>query len=94
MAEAAGGSRAQVKSELQAKADQYWANYDTYDTVFEQADRNYIAKQTWDENGIAVTMIKFTATDVTPEMMERWRADPTAVQVACNAKLARTALPD
>ena len=27
-------------------------------------------------------------------MMDRWRADPTAVQIACNAKLSREELPD
>ena len=62
--------------------------------MFEDAAKNYIAKQTWDENGIAVTMIKFQADGVTVEMMERWRADPTAIQLATNPKLSREALPD
>ena len=39
-------------------------------------------------------MIKYQADDVTVEMMERWRADPTAVQLACNPKLSREELPD
>ena len=91
---AQAGTRGQIKAELDAKAAAYWANYDSYDTVFEDAAKNYVAKQTWDENGIAVTMIKYQADDVTVEMMDRWRADPTAVQVACNAKLSREELPD
>ena len=57
MAEA--GTRGQIKAELEAKAASYWGNYDSYDTVFEDAAKNYVAKQTWDENGIAVTMIKY-----------------------------------
>ena len=90
----ADSSRDQIKASLNEKADAYWANYDTYDTVFEDAEKNYVAKQTWDENGIAVTMIKYSATDVTPEMMEKWRADPIATQMACNPNLSREELPD
>ena len=72
-------SRDQIETELRQKAEVYWSQYDTLETVFEDVSKNYIAKQTWDENGLAVTMIKYKAVDVTVEMMEVWRADPTVV---------------
>ena len=72
-------SRDQIETELRQKAEVYWSQYDKLETVFEAVSKNYIAKQTCDENGLAVTMIKYKAVDVTVEMMEVWRADPTVV---------------
>ena len=39
-------------------------------------------------------MVKYRAEEMTLEHMQRWRADPTAVQCAINPKQSREALPD
>ena len=60
MVEAAASSgRAQIKQELLASANNYLNTFESYNVAFEDASRNYIARQTFDENGLAVTIIKF-----------------------------------
>ena len=87
-------SREQLHQALIAKADGFWATYDSCDVTFEEKDKNYEARQTFDESGLAVTMIKYRAEGLTEDDMKRWQADPTAVQMACNPRITREALPD
>ena len=95
MVEAASENRrAQLQQELMAKADQLWAAFETYDVVLEDASKNYIARQTVGQEGIACTMIKYRCDGLTLEQWEQWRQDPTLVSTQLNNKLQRELLPD
>lgn len=87
MVEASSG-RAQIKQELLASAATYLANFEQYAVAFEDTSRNYIARQTFDENGLAVTIIKFRCDGFTEEHWQRWKADPIAVQSDMNERLS------
>ena len=88
------GRRAQIKEELMTMTDQLWANFETYDTVLEDASKNYIAKQTIGEGGNIVNLIKYRADGLTEEQWSQWTASPTIVAAALNPKLTRIELPD
>ena len=75
----ATGRREQIKAELLAEAEQLLAGFDTYDTVEEDASKNYIAKQFVGQDGNNMTLIKYRADGLTEEQLEQWRQDPTAV---------------
>ena len=62
--------------------------------MFEDASRKYIARQTYDDNGAAITIIKFRCDGFTEEHWNQWKADPIAVQLAMNDRLQSTRLPD
>ena len=94
MVEAAPSGRAQIQQELLAKADALFATWDTAPTVFEDASRNYVAKQVIQSNNQGVTLIKYRADGLTLEEWERWRQDPTAIGCAVNPKVTRTVLPE
>jgi len=38
-------TRDQTKQSLLAKAEEMFANFDTYDTVIDEPEKNYLAKQ-------------------------------------------------
>ena len=67
---AAGQTREQIKQELMAKADRLMADFDSYETVMEDASKNYIAKQTMSEEGQAITLVKYRADGLTEEQWE------------------------
>lgn len=62
--------------------------------MFEDATRKYIARQTYDDSGAAITIIKFNCDGFTQEHWNRWKADPIAVQLAMNDRMMATRLPD
>ena len=43
----ADNHRETVKASVLAKAEEYLANFDSYDMVLEDAEKGFIAKQTW-----------------------------------------------
>merc|ERR1712113_276671 len=90
----AAGRREQIKAELLAQAEQLLAGFDTYDTVEEDASKNYIAKQFVGQDGNNITLIRYRADGLTEEQLEQWRQDPTAVQAAMNSKMTRVILPE
>ena len=79
MVEAAPKTRDQIKSDLLAQADNYFATFEDHKVVMEDTARNYVARQTFDESGNVVTIIKFRCDGFTEEHFQRWRADPIAV---------------
>mmetsp|Transcript_13213 Transcript_13213/g.16792 ORF Transcript_13213/g.16792 Transcript_13213/m.16792 type:complete len:217 (-) Transcript_13213:107-757(-) len=88
------GHRAQIKQQLLAKADEYFAGFETHTTVLEDAARNYVSKQTFNEEGLAVTMSKMRAEGLTMEHLQPWLDDPTSVMEALNNRLTREQLPE
>ena len=51
-----------------------------------------MARQTFDESGVAVTIIKYRCDGFTEEHWNRWKADSVGVQVAMNDRLSSTKL--
>ena len=90
----AAGRREQIKAELLAQAEQLMAGFDTYDTVEEDASKNYVAKQLTSQDGNNITLIKYRADGLTEEQLEQLTRDPTAVSAAMNSKLTRVVLPE
>ena len=60
----------------------------------EDASKNYIAKQTINESGIAVTIAKYDAMDVTLETMQRFLDNPFELAPIMNNKMSFEMLPD
>ena len=83
------GHRAQIKASLLAKADEYFANFDSYDTVLEDAEKQYLSKQTFNDDGLAITMTKFRAMGLTLEHLQPWLDDPTSLMLVMNNRLER-----
>ena len=90
----AAGRREQIKAELLAQAEQLMAGFDTYDTVEEDASKNYVAKQLAGQDGNNITLIKYRADGLTEEQLEQWTRDPSAVSAAMDSKLTRVVLPE
>jgi len=49
------------------------AGFETYDTVEEDASKNYIAKSLMGQDGNNIIMTKYRADGVTEEQLEQWR---------------------
>ena len=62
-----------------AKANGYLNTFERYKVAFEDASRNYVARQAFEESGMAVTIIKYRCDGFTEEHWQRWRGDPIAV---------------
>ena len=77
-----------------AKADEYFAGFDNHDIVLEDESCNYIARQTFDEDGLAVTISKMRADGLKLEHLRPWLDDPTAIQMVLNDRLTREQMPD
>ena len=87
-------SRDQIKQSLLAKADEMFAAWDTHDTVKDEPDKKYIAKQTFADDGNAITMVKWQCDGLTLEDLKQWEDDPTSIMCATNDRCTREALPD
>ena len=90
----AGQTREQIQESLIAKAEGYFADFDTHNTVVEDAAKNYIAKQTINESGVAVTLAKWDAMGVTKETMQRFIDNPFELAPIMNNKMSFEMLPD
>ena len=90
----AANSRDQIKQGLFTKADELFATFDTHNTVFEDASKNYVAKQTVEDGGNALTMVKWTCAGLTIEQLQPFLDDPVVVGGRINDKLTVTALPE
>lgn len=55
----AAPSRDQIKEQLLSKAQNYFDTFEQYKVVFEDTERNYVARQAIDDNNMAVTIVKF-----------------------------------
>ena len=77
-----------------ARAEELFAAFDTYPTVLEDAAKSFIAKQTFTEEGLAVTMSKLRADGLTVEQLQPWLSDPSNLLVTLNSRMERTPLPD
>ena len=62
--------------------------------MLQDTARNYEARQSFDDSGVAVTIIKFRCDGFTEEHFARWKADPIAVQLAMNEKMEAERLDD
>ena len=94
MVDSSENHRAKVKAALLAKADELFANFDSYPTVLDEPEKNYIAKQAFSDNGNAMTLVKWRCQGLTMEHLQPWIDDPTATQIVLNNRMERHALPD
>lgn len=62
--------------------------------IFEDPARNYVARQTFDDNGAAITIVKFRCDGFTEEHWNSWKHDPIQVQLAMNDRLMATRLAE
>lgn len=62
-------SREQIKNSLIARADEFLAGYDTHETVLEEPESSFIAKQTFGDDGIATTMVKWRCDGLTLQQL-------------------------
>ena len=70
------------------------AGWNDAETVIMTLADKYMAKVAQSPEGIPITLIKWRCEGLTEEQWETWRADPTVVAAAINAKLTRIELPD
>ena len=54
------------------QADQLLAGFDSYNTVEEDASKNYIAKSLVGQDGNNITVTKYRADGLTEEQLEQW----------------------
>ena len=84
MVEAERIDREQIKQSLLAKQEEFWANFDTYPTVGEDESKKFIAKQTIEEEGLAITMSKYRADGLTMDQLQPLIDDPLSIGVIIN----------
>ena len=70
-----------------------WANWDSYPTILEDPANNYVAKQTFNENGVS-NLIKMRCDGLTQAHIDAWQADILAVGRALNKKMTPEWLPE
>lgn len=94
MVEAAPGRRETIKQELLKKAKSYFDSWEEHKVVLEVPERHYVARQTFDEEGNCITIVKYKCMGFTEEHWQQWKADPIAVQQAMNDRMSSTRLDD
>ena len=94
MVDAPGSDREAIKQSLLAKAAGLWAAWDSHPTVEEDPALNYTAKQTFEDGGNALTLIKMRCDGLTMEQLQPWIDDPVAIQSVLNNRMESTTLPD
>ena len=84
MVDANAPSRQQIKENLLKQADEMFAAWDTHETVLEEAEKNFIAKQTFNDEGNAITLVKWRCDGATMEQMKPYIEDPTQIGTVIN----------
>ena len=87
-------TRVQTKQSLMAKADEMFANFDTHDTVIDEPEKHYMAKQAFQDDGNAMTMVKWRCDGLTVEDLQAWRTNPISVMTATNNRAEAWPLAD
>ena len=77
-----------------AKADELFANFDSHTTVFEDAERNYVAKQTIQEDNSAVTLVRWRFEGLAEADIQRLMADPMDIGTKINSRMTMIPLAD
>ena len=57
--------------------------------MLEDAEKQYLSKQTFNDDGLAITMTKFRAMGLTLEHLQPWIDDPTSLMLVMNNRLER-----
>ena len=86
--------REALKQSLLAQAAEHWANWDDMPTIEDDQTLNYISKQTWDDGGIPLTLVKYRAEGLTMEQLQPWIDDPVQVGSVINTRGTFEPLPD
>ena len=87
----AAGNRDSIKASLIAKADSIFAQWDELPVVFEDATKNYVAKQKLGDTE-NVTAVKFRADGVSMDKIQPFIDDPLPTIAGINDKISYTAL--
>ena len=69
-----------------------FAAWDTHETVLEETEKNFIAKQTFNDEGNAITLVKWRCDGATMEQMKPYIEDPTQIGTVINSRLTRVEL--
>ena len=86
--------RAQIKTELIARAEQLFSQWDQLDVVAEDPEKQFIAKQTFSDEGLGITIAEMTVPGLTREHLQPWLDDPLATMMVLNNRVERFELPD
>ena len=90
----AGQGRDAVKASVLAKVEAAFARWDQVETIIDDQEKKYVAKQTWGEDGVPVTLVKWSAAGVTMEQVQRVIDDPFAIGPVMNNKMSYEMLPE
>ena len=69
-----------------------FAAWDTHATVLEEADKNFIAKQTFNDEGNAITLVKWRCDGITMDTMKQYIDDPPQVGTVINSRMTKVDL--
>ena len=86
--------REQVKQSLLTKAEECFAQWDNLDVVLEDASIGYIAKQKFEDDGNAITLVKYRAEGLTTEHLQPFFDNPTSVFPILNNRMTVVDLPE
>ena len=82
-----------IKENLLMLANNILLDWDSYDTIIDMPDIQYVAKVTTVDQ-IPVTVIKWHCEGLTEAQWDKYKQDPTVIATAVNPKMTRIALPD
>ena len=85
-------TRDQIKGELLELNDQLWAHWDNAETLIDDKDKGYTAKQFTEDDGVPTILVTYKCEGLTPEVWQKWIEDPTEIALATNNKLTRIVL--
>ena len=85
-------TRAELKAELTAYAEEQIAKWDTMTMFHEDKDKDFVAKLDW-VDGVPLAIAKYKAAGMTQEHIDSWYNDPMQLKVL-NPKNTMTKLDD
>ena len=87
--------RENIKASLLAEAKKYLADFDSYrEVLVEEPDNNYIVKQTYNEDNIAVIVSKIRCEGLTVELLAPKLANIAQTMAVLNEKISLESLEE
>ena len=77
-----------------AKAEDLFNNFDSFETVVEEPDKNFIAKRTWHEDTLPIVVSKYRVAGLTEETMQRYFNDSMELNKQMNPGMETTRIED
>ena len=86
--------RRHVKKALLKYGQELFSEWDSYETIIDQPEIGYVARQTHDEWGRIILLVKYRAKGFAEEHMNKFLDDPMKMFTEMNNKLTIDNLPD